>query len=109
MADLDRLITLVVRGEGTRDNFNRLVPGPELFNGVVWAELRAADRELDFGTGTIRLAGDRTYRIRWRADVAVAFLPRLDVVDDFDVVYNLSRVTPVERRRYLDLDCVRQT
>ena len=88
MADLDRLITLVVRGEGTRDNFNRLVPGPELFNGVVWAELRAADRELDFGTGTIRLAGDRTYRIRWREDVAVGHLTRYDVVDDLSISPN---------------------
>ena len=110
MADLDRLITLVVRGEGTRDNFNRLVPGAEVFRGVVWAELRVAALELDseLGGPGIRLAGDRTYRIRWREDVAIAFLPRLDVIDDFDIRYNLSRVTPVDRRRYLDLDCVRQ-
>ena len=57
MANLDRLIVLIVRGEGTRDNFNRLVPGVELFNGRIWAELRTADRELDFDAGTIRYAG----------------------------------------------------
>ena len=111
MADLDRLITLVVRGESTRNEFGEAVPGPELFNGKVWAELRVAALELDseLGGPGIRLAGRRTYRIRWREDVAITFLPRLDVIDDFDIRYNLSRVTPVDRRRYLDLDCVRQT
>ena len=88
MADLDRLITLIIRGEGTRDDFNRLVPAAEVFNGLLWAELRAADRELDFGTGTIRLAGDRTYRIRWREDVALGFLTRYDVIDDLSVSPN---------------------
>ena len=57
MADLDRLITLVIRGPSVRDNFNVLQPGAEVFRGRVWAELRAADRELDFGTGNYQIGG----------------------------------------------------
>ena len=51
--------------------------------------------------------GDRTYRIRWRDDVATAQLQRMDMKDDNEVSYNLSRVTPIGRKRFLDLDCVR--
>ena len=108
MANLDRLITLAVQGESVRDDSGVTQPGPEVFNGKIWAELRAGVGELNIATNLFRLAGDRTFRIRYRQDIALGHLNRFKITDDLGIEYNLSRVILVDRRRYLDLDCARR-
>ena len=110
MADLDRLISLTVRGAPTRTPEGRVEPGPVIFTGKVWARQTDASAELDRDGGVIRYAGERAYRIRWRDDVALGILDRYDVTDDLGIPYRVAQVSPSrERREYLDLSLTRRT
>ena len=108
MADLDRLITLTLRGEPTRDDHNRSVTGPILFDGKVWARLESAVSDVDFSTGTIRPSGDRRYRVRWREDLETTPTSRITVTDEYDAAFNVQSVEPVDRKRHVELTLVRQ-
>ena len=58
MANLDRLITLAVRGEDFRDDSGRTQqPGSEVFNGKIWAELRSGVGELNIATKPLQAGG----------------------------------------------------
>jgi head-tail adaptor len=108
MADLDRLITLTLRGEPTRDKHNRAVPGPVTFRGKVWARLESAVSDVDFSTGTIRPSGDRRYRVRWREDLETTPPSRITVTDEYGVSFNVQSVEPVDRKRYVELTLERE-
>ena len=108
MAVLDRLITLTIRGPDTRDEHNRAVPGPATFTGQVWARLGASQSDVDFATGTIRLSGDRRYRVRWREDLETTPTSRITVTDEYGAAFNVQSVEPVDRKRHVDLTLVRE-
>ena len=108
MPDLDRLITLTIRGANTRDKHNRAVPGPVTFTGKVWARVESVVSDADLSTGTIRPSGDRRYRVRWREDLETTPTPRITVTDEYGAAFNVQSVEPVDRKRHVELTLARQ-
>ena len=108
MPDLDRLITITLRGPNTRDDHNRAVPGPVTFTGKVWARVESVVSDADFSTGIIRPSGDRRYRVRWREDLETTPTPRITVTDEYGAAFNVQSVEPVDRKRHVELTLARQ-
>ena len=103
MANLDRLIRLIVRGPGMRVN-GRYQDGPITFDGAVWAEQRITATKIEILATLFTTRGDRTYRIRHREDVVSAQVTNLKVVVG-QIEYAVTEVEPYvkDRNRWLDL------
>ncbi len=112
----DRIITVTVSTEGTRDNQGNYVPGQVTAVGV-WASRRdrsAEDIEQEGGT---RDETRRDWRIRWDSRIADVPVSRISVVDGGQTfnVLNMTEVTRQRRneanlrRRWLDLQGVHTT
>ena len=105
MADLDRVVTLVVV-TFTRDGQGNSVETET--EHTVWAEQRNATAGNLFSTGAIvRTLYDRVYRIRYRADAAETVVGGIRILDEQGQRFNASRIDEVDRRRYLDIACTR--
>ena len=68
MATLDRILTLTIRTEGTRNEYGEWVPGTST-DYDVWARRQDVGVERVVQEGGVRTDARRTYRIRWRSDV----------------------------------------
>ena len=102
MADLDRLITLYVSDEGTRNEFGESVDGA-VHTYRVWASVDDAFADVEFGVGGVVISDERTYRVRWRSDLAHRAVTLIDVADDNGRTFRVTRIREVGRRRFLDL------
>lgn len=113
MAGLDRVVTLTVRERSTGND-----PGPVLFTGKVWAELRD-DTGQEFeeniggvGRSAVTYRRNRRYRVRWRADLAAVTNPldQINVTDPdspADEFRGRSVSESDDRRRFLILEVER--
>ena len=102
MADLDRLITLYVSDEGARDEHGEYIDGP-VHTYRVWASVDDAFADVTFSPGYLALSDERTYRVRWRSDLADRAVTLIDLADDAGVTFRVTRIRTVERRRFQDL------
>lgn len=109
MADLDRLVTLTIRGPHTRDENNRAVPGPITFQGQIWARYDDLGSGTEVGSGGIlQTISYRNFMIRYRADmVDISPLTRIDVADDESREWALVKIGEPDRRRFMELECTR--
>ena len=110
MADLDRLLTLTVRGPLVYDDVElEYVDGSITFEGKVWC------RQVDVGSGqevvsgALRIVEYRNFTIRYRQDVtSVGAAGQLAVTDDDGNGWTINRVSETdERRRFMNLECTR--
>ena len=102
---LDRVITLGIETAGYRDDNGRWVPGA-VTPYPVWATRQ--DKTLDYivESGGDRSIAERSYILRWRADLAAAVPSMITITDEargFTVVNILE--TEQRRRRFMILEC----
>ena len=102
MADLDRLITLYVSDQDTRNEFGESVDGAvHVYR--VWASVDDAVADITFGVIGLVLSDERTYRVRWRRDLADGPVTLIDLADADGATFRVTRIREVGRRRFLDL------
>lgn len=113
MADLDRLVTLTIRDDLVYDDVDgEFVPGPITFRGVVWARYADLGSGSELDGGLIRTISYRNFMIRWRQDLVSISNPhiRIAVEDESSNAWVVRKIgEPEPRRRYMDIETVRQT
>ena len=102
MADLDRLITLYVSDQDTRNEFGESVDGA-VHTYRVWASVDDAFADVTFSPGYLALSDERTYRVRWRRDLDIGPVTLIDLADENRQTFRVTRIREVGRRRFLDL------
>ena len=103
MADLDRRTTLGIRGEGHRNEYGEWQPGV-VTEHRVWAQRTDAVADNATGPEGHRHVSIRTFRLRYRGDVADAQVSDLSIESD-GVVYTVTgRRQSDPRDRFIDLD-----
>ena len=105
---LNRVVTVSVEAEGTRDENGRYVPGP-VTDYRVWAVQTAAgstDYETSEGT---RIAQIVRWTIRYTAEIALARTDRVTITDENGFVWDPESIAESQRRRrYLDITATRR-
>ena len=102
MADLDRLITLYVSDQDTRNEFGESVDGA-VHTYRVWASVDDAFADVEFGVGGVVISDERTYRVRWRRDLADGPVTLIDLADADGATFRVTRIREVGRQRFQDL------
>ena len=111
---LDRLITVVVMTMPTRNEHGEVVPGQELANSRVWADLVDNSVARSLESGGARGLADRVYRVRYFAVLANARPVNVKVTDDAGSVFTVTEISEETgrnsetRRRWLELECTRE-
>ena len=103
---LDRIVTLTITGEGTRNQYGEFVPG-KATTSRVWAERDDKSLENVVESGGARGISERAYKVRWRSDLA-STLPTNISIRDGTQLFQVSNVTEEEeghgRRRFMVLE-----
>ena len=99
MADLDRLITLVIRGPGVRDEFNQLQPGAEVFRGRVWARQQDVGSGTEVSGGLLATVFYRNFTIRYRDDLPGILNSYIDLIDSDGDDWAIIRVSESDDRK----------
>lgn len=108
MADLDRLLTLTVRGAPVRDEFNQFQPGPVSFDGKVWCRQQDVGSGQEVSGGILATVFYRTFTIRHRADLVGILNSQIDLVDEDGSGWSITRVAESdERKRFMELETQR--
>ena len=106
MADLDRRITLKLSSGGSRNQYGEWQAGT-VVDHAVWAQRVDAIGDTDTGPEGDRHVSIRTYRVRYRGDVADADLSDL-AIEAGGIVYTVTgRRIPAPRDRFIELDVAR--
>ena len=107
MARLDRVVVLTVRAKPTTNDFGEAVPGAVVFAGPVWAERMDRGTAQNLASSPPFVVSDdtrRTYRVRYRPDLATVTVPRSQVeIDEAGRTFTADRVIEDprhERRRF---------
>ena len=110
MTTLDTLATLVVRNPAQRNRHGEMEDGAATFSGNVWTFVTDRLAQPQPTPAGVLLSASRTFRIRWRQDVATIkdATNRLDLTHEGETWEPVSITESDDRRRYLDLHCVRR-
>ena len=101
MADLDRLITLYVSDEGRREQGVYVEGAVHTYR--VWASVDDAFADISFSPGHLLISDERTYRVRWRRDLAERRVNLIDLADADGATFRVTRIQEVGRQRFQDL------
>ena len=101
MAELDRLITLYVADEGRRARGVHVDGAVHVYR--VWASVDDAFADVTFDPVGLRISDERTYRVRWRRDLADRRVTLIDLADENGDTFRVTRIREVGRQRFQDL------
>ena len=109
----DRVITVNIEAEGTRDIHGIYTPGP-VTAVRMWASQRDKSLRDIIESGGLRDTGERTWRVRWRSDLYNTPTSRIEVVDGSRTfgVTNMVELTGrdrMTRRRFIELEGIFST
>ena len=112
---VDRLVFIAVRGQGDFDNAGVFQPDPNPLLLRKWATPvdLSVDRTLE--RGGVRGDATHVYRVRWTSALARARLSMLTLWDEYEFSYTVTNVNEQTgrdgrtRRRWLELECTRDT
>lgn len=96
---LDRRVTILRAGTGTRDEYGEVQPGANTET-TTWASLRPAPGTERFANAENAATAPMRFVFRWRADL-VRETDRLR--DEFGLVYDVKSVTEIGRREGLEV------
>ena len=106
---LDRVITLGIETAGYRDDNGRWVPGETLEHSIWATRTDKSLSDIDESGGSRSIA-ERSYLVRWRADLAAA-VPETITVTDNGQTFNVANIVEVQerRRRFMTLEVTGET
>ena len=104
----DRLVTVNIEAEGSRDQFGQYVPGA-VTPVRMWARSRDKSLRDIIESGGRRDTGERNWQVRWRSDLAATPTSRLTVQDgsrlfSVDNMIELTGRDRATRRRFIELE-----
>ena len=106
---LDRVVTLHLEAEGTRDEDGNYIPGPTT-DVRVWAQLVDGGESDSLTSGGVIVVRRAVVTIRWRADVIDTPPSRMEFTDDYNVRYNVETVQDfAARRRFISISATEAT
>ena len=107
MPQLDRLITIRIYAPGMFNAHGEFVPGEATDHPGIWCRFNSSGSvEIDDGSG-IRTASRKTFLIRFRRDVIEAGPLRVEVIDEYNVTYDIDQIdesnSQLTRRRFIEM------
>ena len=105
MATLNRVITLLISDESTRNEHGETVPG-KVNSYTVWAEVRDGGSSETLTVAGSRIDARKSFTVRWRRDIIDARTQNLRLTDEYGRAFTITEFSEAYedgRRRYVDL------